>query len=122
MSTRCVACGRAHPTITDIKPRRPQEWLVAADHSLIAWTALNVHDDSFDRVLRFQFQQDQPGRATLKIVPAEGFTAADAARIRQRLEAKMKGAVMLTLETVDALTVSKVGKAVYVDQRLPIPK
>ena len=120
LGSRCEACGRAHPIITDIQGRRPREFLVAKDQSLIAWTALNMHDDSFDRVLRFQFRQDTPGRATLSIVPAEGFSAADAARIRRNLEEKCDGAITLTIETVESIRLSPAGKAIYVDQRLPV--
>ena len=120
LGSRCEACGRAHPIITDIQGRRPREFLVAKDQSVIAWTALNMHDDSFDRVLRFQFHQDTPGRATLNIVPADGFSAADAVRIRRNLEEKCDGAITLTIETVESIRLSPAGKAIYVDQRLPV--
>jgi phenylacetate-CoA ligase len=120
VGSHCQACGRAHPIITDIRGRRPQEWLVAADDSLIAWTALNMHDDSFDNVLRFQFLQNTPGRATLNVVPAEAFSNEDAARIQRNLEAKLDGAIALTIEVVESIRLSPAGKAIYVDQRLPI--
>jgi phenylacetate-CoA ligase len=117
---RCTACGRTHPLIADIQPRRPQEWFVATDGSLIAWTALNMHDNTFENVLRFQFHQDTPGRAVLKIVPSPSFSDADLARITRNLAIKLNGVVELTVELASSIRVSDVGKAICIDQRLSI--
>ena len=84
------------------------------------WTALNMHDDTFENVLRFQFMQEVPGRTTLMLMPSSGFSQADVIRIRKKLEAKLDGAITLSIEMVPSIRVSDVGKAIYVDQRLPI--
>ncbi len=118
VSDRCEACGRAHPVIADIRGHRTQELLVAADGSCISWTALNMHDDTFDRVLRFQFHQEVPGRAVLNVVPAPGFSTDDRRRITRRLEAKMGDRISLTLDLVADIPRSVSGKAIYVDQRI----
>ena len=117
---RCTACGRAHTLISNIKPRRLQEWFVAANGSLIAWTALNMHDDTFEHVLRFQFLQVVPGRATLRVVPSSAFTEADVIRIKHNLDEKLRGMVELTVEVAPSIRLSESGKAIYIDQRLPI--
>ena len=116
----CPQCRREHVLLTDIRGRRPQEWLVAADGALISWTALNMHDDTFRNVLRFQFEQHSAGRATLKIVPSEHFGRADADRILHNLNRKLDGAVTLEIAIVDTIRLSDAGKTIYIDQRLPI--
>jgi phenylacetate-CoA ligase len=119
VSDRCAACGRAHPIIADIRGHRVQEVLVAADGGLITWTSLNVHDDSYARILRFQFLQVTPGRARLRVIPAPGFADGDCERLRRTLEAKLDGRVHLEVELVDSFPVTALGKAIYVDQRIP---
>ena len=116
---RCDACRREQLILADIRGHRTQEMLVAGDGSTIVWTALNMHDDTFDRVVRFQFYQEQPGRAILRLVPGAGFTDADRRRIEQNLARKIGGRVDVSLMVVEAIETSPRGKAIYVDQRIP---
>jgi len=115
---RCEACGREHTIIRDIRGHRTQEVLIAADGSEISWTALNMHDDTFLRVRQFQFMQEKPGHAVLRIVPADGFGEDDADRVCRNLGRKLDGRVTFTIELVDAIPLSARGKAIYVDQRI----
>jgi phenylacetate-CoA ligase len=115
---RCEACGRQHTIIRDIRGHRTQETLVATNGSEIFWTALNMHDDTFLHVRQFQFYQDTPGRAVLRVVPADGFGDEDRLKIQQNLGRKLDGQVTFTVELVDAIPLTPRGKAVYVDQRI----
>ncbi len=114
----CEACGRRHTIIRDVRGHRTQEVLVAADGSQISWTALNMHDDTFARVRQFQFHQDTPGRAVLRVVPADGFGEDDVRRIRQNLGRKLDGRVEFSVERAEAIPLTRRGKMVYVDQRI----
>jgi phenylacetate-CoA ligase len=105
--------------LKDVRGHRVQEMLVAVDGSTIVWTALNMHDDTFDRVVRFQFYQEQPGHALLRLVPGAGFSDSDRRRIEQNLARKIDGRLQVSLQIVDAIDVSARGKAIYVDQRIP---
>jgi phenylacetate-CoA ligase len=116
---RCEACGREHVIIRDIRGHRIQEVLVASDGSEVPWTALNMHDDTFLHVRQFQFMQETPGRAVLRIVPAEGFCSQDRERIHHNLDRKLDGQLTFTIELVDAIPLTARGKAIYVDQRIP---
>jgi phenylacetate-CoA ligase len=116
----CSACGRAHVCIREIAGHRTQEVLVAADGSQISWTALNMHDDTFDRVRQVQFFQDTPGRAVLRVVAADGFGEDEQQRMRASLGRKFDNRLEFTLELVDAIPLTGRGKTVYVDQRLPV--
>jgi phenylacetate-CoA ligase len=118
---RCEACGREHIVIRDIRGHRTQEVLVAADGSEIPWTALNMHDNTFLHVRQFQFVQETPGKAILRIVPARGFNEEDAGRICRNLGRKLNGQLVFTIEQVEAIPLSPRGKAIYVDPRIPSP-
>ena len=116
---RCPECGRQHTIIRDIRGHRTQEVLIAADGSEISWTALNMHDDTFINVRQFQFVQEKPGHAVLRIVPASGFSEKDAVRIHRNLGRKLDGRLTFDIKLVDTIDRSPRGKAIYVDQRIP---
>ena len=118
VGNRCEACGREHTLIRDIRGHRTQEVLIAGDGSEISWTALNMHDDTFMNVRQFQFMQETPGRAVLRIVPADGFGEDDAARIQCNMGRKLKSRLTFSIELVDAISLSRRGKTIYVDQRI----
>ena len=115
---RCQACGREHTLIRDIRGHRTQEVLIAADGSEISWTALNMHDDTFIHVRQFQFLQETPGQAVLRIVPAGEFGEDDANRIHRNLGRKLDNRLGFTIKLVDAIALSARGKAIYVDQQI----
>jgi phenylacetate-CoA ligase len=114
----CPACGRSHLLLADIRGHRTQEMLVARDGSLISWTALNPHDDTFHHVRQFQFVQDTRGQARLRLVPGATFTPAHGRRIQDRLDRKLAGRLTIHLEPVDAIRPGPNGKASFVDQRI----
>jgi len=116
---RCRACGREHTIIRDIRGHRIQEVLIAADGSEISWTALNMHDDTFLRVRQFQFMQEKPGKAILRIIPAPDFSQEDTERIKKNLGRKLDGRIVFDTMLVDSIDLSPRGKAIYVDQRIP---
>jgi len=115
---RCRACGREHTIIRDIRGHRIQEVLIAADGSEISWTALNMHDDTFLRVRQFQFMQEKPGKAILRVIPAAGFSREDAIRIQKNLGCKLDGRITFDIKLVDTIDLSPRGKAIYVEQRI----
>jgi phenylacetate-CoA ligase len=115
---KCDACGREQTIITDVRGHRTQEHLVAEDGSLIGWTALNMHDDTFDRVRQFQFVQIEPGRATLNVVPAEGFGQRDMEAIRRNLGRKLDERLAFDIELCESIRLTPGGKSIYVDQRI----
>ena len=114
----CQACGREHTLIRDIRGHRTQEVLIAANGSEIPWVALNMHDDTFIHVRQFQFLQAAPGRAVLRVVPADGFGKHDVDRIQRNLGRKLDNQLAFTIELTDAIPLSTRGKAIYVDQRI----
>jgi phenylacetate-CoA ligase len=116
----CASCGRKQMILRDIEGHRTQELLIGKDGSRISWTALNMHDDTFDRVHRFQFVQSVPGRATLRLIPAPGFGTAEKERILRNLNRKLSGNLQVTLELCHEIPLTRMGKTTYVDQRIHI--
>ncbi len=115
----CEACGRNHVCMTDIRSHRTQEVLVAADGSMIPWVAVNMHDSTFEFVRQFQFYQDTPGRAILRIDPVDGFKPEMEQRILANLRAKLDTRLELRIERCSSIRTGPRGKAIYVDQRIP---
>jgi phenylacetate-CoA ligase len=115
---RCEGCGRRQIILRDIRGHRTQEMLVGRDGGLIPWTALNMHDDTFNHVRRFQFVQSEPGRATLRVIPTPEFNDADRQRIHRNLDRKLSGNLSVVIETCDHIPLTRMGKATYVDQRI----
>ncbi len=114
----CEQCGRQQVIIRDIVGHRTQEMLVASDGSCIGWTALNMHDDTFRHVRRFQFFQDSPGKAILKIVPSDGFAPDEKRRILDHLAVKLSDRVSVEICLCEEIPLSPVGKVTYIDQRI----
>ncbi len=119
MGDRCPACGREQVIIADIRGHNTQEFLIAQDGSAISWTALNMHDDTFANVRQFQFHQEAPGQATLRVVPAERFGDRDSTRIQQGMRRKLADRVEVSIELAEVIPLSPMGKMIYVDQELP---
>ena len=115
----CPECGRDHTIIRDIRGHRSQEVLIATDGSEISWTALNMHDNTFINVRQFQFFQEIPGKAILRVISANGFDQEDSLRIQRNLGRKLDGRLTFDIKIVDTIDFSPRGKAVYVDQRIP---
>ena len=78
-----------------------------------------MHDDTFANVRQFQFYQDKPGCAVLRILPALGYGSSDMGRIKARLQQKFDQRMALEFEVVDSIPLSRSGKAIYVDQQIP---
>jgi len=119
ISNRCEHCGREMPIIADIHGHNIQEHLVAKDGSFITWSAINVHDDTFDHIRQFQFYQDTPGKAVLKVIPASTFREKDIATMQTNLSRKFDGRLHFNIQIVEAIALSKRGKAIFVDQHIP---
>lgn len=118
--TACRECGRQHLLLADVRGHRSQEFLVTRDaRTIIAWTMLNMHDDTFDGIIRFQFVQEQAGYARLLMVPAPRPAKYDLDRIRRHLEQKVCGQIEIELHICEEIPPAKGGKNPIVIQRTP---
>lgn len=118
----CEKCNRNHMLIGDVQGHNTLEMLIANDNSLIPWAACNVHDNSFDGVLQFQFQQKEVGKTLLKVVAAGELGNKDLERIVRSINLRLQGRITCTIALVDKISLTKNGKSVFVDQKLDINK
>lgn len=112
----CAACGRQHTVIRKVRGHNTMEQLIAEDGSFIPYSAVNVHDDTFEDVLQFQFLQEEPGRATLRLVPAN--SRLNPEELVRRLNLRLQGRVELKSLLVEEIKLTARGKSVFVDQRI----
>lgn len=113
----CAACGRQHTVIRKVRGHNTMERLVAKDGSSIPYSAVNVHDNTFENVLQFQFLQEEPGRAILRLIPANSHLNPD--ELVRKLEQRLQGRVELSPLLVDEIKLTPRGKSIFVDQRVP---
>jgi phenylacetate-CoA ligase len=104
------ACGRAWDRFTDVEGRRVHDVLVGKAGVRIPLSVLTLHSPVFERVSRYQYRQIEPGRCTLRIVAAPGFSESDRARIEGAYRAKLGSAIDFSVEVVDDIPLTARGK------------
>lgn len=107
-------------TVRAIWGRRRQEFLVGREGNPISMTALNIHSSAYSNVRQFQFFQDTPGVAVLRVVPLVRGDTAAAESLRREFAAKVAHVLDLHLELVDALPLTLRAKSTFIDQRLGV--
>ncbi len=123
-SRKCSTCERQQLLLTNLVPRRGRELIVCRDrHTLISMAALTggrfLYDESFCGVLRFQFIQDEPGKALLKLVTLSGQRGPSVDRLQKLFDTKLGHCVDLQIEVVRQISLTPVGKQLMVLQRWP---
>lgn len=103
-----------------IVPRRGHEFLVSKDSKLIPILALVVFGDEMNSISEFQFVQDVPGKALIKIVRRPDAGEDDALRFLELMRRKSGGQIEIEHQYVDALPTSPRAKRRFIDQRLDV--
>ncbi len=114
----CPECGRRYPVFENVRGRWTQEVLYGAKGNQICMSAVNAHSNNFTRVFRYQFYQDEPGKAILRIVPREGFSDADKAAVEWEFNSKFGPNLRVVAELVKSIPLTSRGKFRFVDQRI----
>ena len=103
-----------------IVPRRGHEFLVSRDGKLIPILALVVFGDEMNGISEFQFMQDTPGKALIRIVRRKDAPEEDALRFLELMRRKSGGQIEIAHEYVDSLPTSPRAKRRFIDQRLDV--
>lgn len=119
-SEACTDCGRNHLVIEKIRGHNTMECLVARDGSLIPYSAVNVHDDTFEGVLQFQFVQHEPGLAVIRLILAEGGEAFSEERVVGNMNQRFQGRLQVTAELVKEIPLTPRGKSIFVKQHVSL--
>ena len=116
LGDHCPECGRNYPIFTDVRGRWTQEVLYGKGGNSICMSAINVHSDNFKNVFRYQFYQDTPGKALLKIMPTKYFSEKERKAILKEFNYKFNGNVEVDAVLVQDIPLTKRGKYKFIDQ------
>ena len=115
---KCTKCGRNYKIFKDVRGRWTQEVLFGKDGNAICMSAINVHSKNFKNVFRYQFLQNKPGEALLKIMPKDNFNEGEKNKIIQEFNNKFNKNVIVKALIVDDIPLTKRGKYKFIDQRI----
>jgi phenylacetate-CoA ligase len=108
-------CGRHWDRFSDVEGRWKQDMLTGRSGARISLTALNMHGPVFDRVKRYQYYQESPGRCTLRVVAAPGFSKRDEAAILEAFRTKVGGELVFSIKIVEEIPLTDRGKLRLLD-------
>ena len=115
----CPSCGRPY-LILDKIMGRSHEIIVSGNGRYISMTAINMHDDIFDKLKQFQFYQDEPGKLVFQYVPRSDLSDIGKTRIRVGLMQKLGEDFELTMTPVKDIPRTKSGKYRFLEQKMEI--
>ncbi len=118
LGDHCPKCGRNYHIFSDVRGRWTQEVLYGQKRNVICMSAINVHSKTFRNVFRFQFFQEAPGKAILRLVPKQGFSESNRKTIENEFNSKFTGNVDVTAIVVDDIPLTKTGKFKFIDQKI----
>uniref|UniRef100_UPI002629E174 hypothetical protein n=1 Tax=uncultured Thermanaerothrix sp. TaxID=1195149 RepID=UPI002629E174 len=106
--------------VRNIHSRWNQEFLVSNKGALISIAAINIHSPVYACIKEFQFYQDTPGLAVVRVVPMPGYRYEDIQPFLKEIQEKVGRGLVLRLELVEALPMNPRGKRSFIEQRLDI--
>jgi phenylacetate-CoA ligase len=106
-------------TVCGITPKHGTEYLLGRSGSLIAVKGIisNLQGTAYG-IREYQFYQDTPGEAVVRLVPLSGAT--DFSSYRELLNRKLAGELHMVVEIVDRIAMTPRGKRKLIDQRLDL--
>lgn len=118
LGDHCPACGRNYHIFRDVKGRWTQEVLYGLKGNPISMSAINIHSDVFLNVFRFQFYQQEMGKAVLRLMSRKEFTEKDKKAIEKEFNEKFSGALVVQAEVVEDIPLTDRGKYKFIDQQI----
>jgi phenylacetate-CoA ligase len=116
---RECACGRSYLRFDNVEGRWQQEYVIGRNGAKISVAALNMHGPFYDRVLRYQYFQSQPGQLELRILPGEGFGEADVRALHQAFQNRVTDELVVAVKVVDEIPLTARGKLRRLIQEIP---
>lgn len=104
-------CGRMFNRFSDVEGHRCCEGIVIGRNGTqISSAALNMHNEVFNNVVRFQYRQSERGRLELLMVPNPFFTESDKQQILLEHKRKLGDEIEIELRFVDEIPLTSSGK------------
>jgi phenylacetate-CoA ligase len=120
MATAPCTCGLPFPRLQNVEGRSAKAMLWGYGDEPISLAAINFHDPVFINFSRFQFKQEEPGRVTLLVVPANDEAVDRKSLLAARDYLENRASDRLEVEVAIAKTddlLTQRGKAIPIDQR-----
>jgi phenylacetate-CoA ligase len=114
----CSNCGRNYDLFKNVRGRWTQEVLYGIGGNSICMSAINIHSKVMENVFRFQFFQEKPGKAILKILPRDGFSESERGVIEREFNDKLGRNVDVEAVLVEDIPLTRRGKYKFIDQRI----
>lgn len=106
----CPSCGRHHQRLASIEGR-VQEYLTLANGQRFPATNINaLHGTFFSLIYRFQFVQREPGKASLRFVPAAELSERHLREIREAFAYLTHVGLELEFQPVKEIPLTSSGK------------
>jgi phenylacetate-CoA ligase len=102
-------CGRTSRMIKSIQGR-VFEFIETPGGARLTASALNVHDNTWNNVVQFQYVQRQRDTVVLRVMKADAFTETDERRVLDRMAARFGDEIQLRIEYVSEMPKTARGK------------
>ncbi len=96
-----------------------QSYLVAKSGAVVSPASLTPNSETYRYVSEFQFFQERPGIAELRIAPAEGATAEQVETFADEMRSYLGSTLDLVTVLVDSIPPTARGKRKMIEQRIP---
>lgn len=111
-------CKRNHILIKDLIGRWNQEMIFGKDGSFISTTALNLHSNILEKIIKFQFYQEKEGELFLRIESQKNLSFEDKKLIKESFFKKVGSNLEIIIEEVDEIPLTKRGKYKLLIQKI----
>jgi phenylacetate-coenzyme A ligase PaaK-like adenylate-forming protein len=102
---------------------RLQEFIVCADHRLVTVTTIGAaHLKELEQCLRIQYEQHEPGKLTLRVMPLQPMGPQDKQRVRDAIRHKTQGGCEAEVVEVDNIDLTVRGKQRLLVQHLDVSR
>ncbi|WP_298445787.1 hypothetical protein [uncultured Ferrimonas sp.] len=116
--THCDDIGNVSE-ISKVIGRWGKEYLIGKSGTHITMTALNVHDDIFDSVRRYQFRQKRVGECLIDIeFYSKDYDVSIVPKVVSLFQSKLGGEIILTPNVVDEISLTGRGKHKFIINEL----
>lgn len=96
--------------IERIEGKWDRSYFIGYNEEMIYLSALNFHDNVFDKVSNFQYYQEKKGVVQILLVPKQDFKDTDKITIIERHQERVGNLIEFTIKIIDQPILSKSGK------------
>jgi phenylacetate-CoA ligase len=104
------------PSLSEIKGRWAQEYVIGKEGKKVSLTSLNMHSDVYAKVKKMQYVQNEPGKIKINIVKEDGYSKSDESYIYSEHVGKLGEQFSVEFAYVESLEKTQAGKTKFLLQ------